>query len=555
MTRNRLSRVAARHRSATVLGAAVLIAATSLTACSGSAGGTSTGSAGADWKLTTTTAKPTGDIDSFSFALYAEPATLDYAYAFDYPDNQVLANVCESLLRLNPDYSLSPGLAKSFSNPDPLTWVYEIRDGVTFHDGTPLTAADAVASMQRIMDPQVGSAWFSVYQNVESITQTGPMEVTVKTKIPDSQFNQGMGGSAGVIESAATLAATGKDYGNSTGGVNCTGPFSLTQWKSGESLSLERYDGYWDKDLRAKAAKMTFAIIPDATARVNAMKSGSVDGSWQIPMESAPQLQASGKGDVLYAPSSATSDLVISNLGGPLGDKRVRKALMMALDRPGILKGASQGIGEISDVLTTKLVWGTATDAAKKTAFDDITHYKQDVAAAKKLVEEAGATGKELVYVTAPIGNDFSVVSQATMAAAQSIGLKLTIKTVSPAQYTALFSDPSAREGVDLFYTVWYLSSPDALEMYGVLRTGDFSNYGGWSNPEFDKTVNEAVGTMDPAARSVLTAKAQQIANEELPWLPLATGPLPLFLGKRITGLDPSMAFLYYPWAAQIGKR
>ena len=554
MTRIRLSRAVARRRSAAALGAAVLIAVTSLTACSG-AGGTPTGSAGADWKLTTTTAKPTGDIDAYSFALYAEPATLDYAYAFDYPDNQVLANVCESLLRLNPDYSLTPGLAKSFANPDPLTWVYEIRDGVTFHDGTPLTAADAVASMQRIMDPQVGSSWFSAYQNVESITQTGPMEVTVKTKIPDSQFNLAMGGSAGVIESAATLAAKGKDYGNSTGGVNCTGPFSLKQWKSGESLTLERYDGYWDKDLRAKSAKVTFSIISDATARVNAMKSGSVDGSWMIPMEAAGQLQASGKGDVLYAPSTATSNLVISNMKGVLGDKRVRQALMMALDRQGILKGASQNIGDVTDVMTTKLVWGSASDAAKKAAFEDITHYKQDVAAAKKLVEEAGATGKELVYVTAPIGNDFSVVSQATMAAAQSIGLKLTIKTVSPAQYTALFSDPSAREGVDLFYTVWYLSSPDALEMYGVLRTGDFSNYGGWSDEEFDKTVNEAVGTMDPAARSVLTAKAQQIANEELPWLPLGSGPLPLFLGKRITGLDPSMAFLYYPWAAQIGKR
>ncbi|KJL34024.1 Glutathione-binding protein GsiB precursor [Microbacterium azadirachtae] len=554
MTRTRLASGASRHLiRVAAAGAAALVAAASLTACSG--GSTGGAAATAEWKLTTTTAKPSGDIDSFSFALYAEPATLDYAYAFDYPDNQVLANVCESLLRLNPDYSLSPGLAKSFANPDPLTWVYELRDGVTFHDGTPLTAADAVASMQRIMDPQVGSSWFSVYQNVESITQTGPMEVTVKTKIPDSQFNQGMGGSAGVIESAATLAAKGKDYGNSTAGVNCTGPFALKEWKSGESLTLERYDGYWDKELRAKSKEMTFSIIPDATARVNAMKSGSVDGSWQIPMESAPQLQASGKGDVLYAPSSATSDLVVSNMKGVLGDKRVRQALLMALDRPGILKGASQGVGEISDVLTTKLVWGTASEAAKKTAFDDITRYKQDLAKAKKLVEEAGATGKELVYVTAPIGNDFSVVSQATLAAAQSIGLKLTIKTVSPAQYTALFSDPSAREGVDLFYTVWYLSSPDALEMYGVLRTGDFSNYGGWSDAEFDKTVNEAVGTMDPAARSVLTAKAQQIANEELPWLPLATGPLPLFLGKRITGLDPSMAFLYYPWAAQIGKR
>lgn len=548
MTRTRLGRIA-------VAGAAALIAATSLTACSGSSGGGSTSAATTDWKLTTTTAAPSGDIDAYTFALYAEPATLDYAYAFDYPDNQVLANVCESLLRLNPDYTLSPGLAKSFANPDPLTWVYELRDGVTFHDGTPMTAADAVASMNRIMDPEVGSSWFSVYQNVESVTQTGPMEVTVKTKIPDSQFNLGMGGSAGVVESAATLAAKGKDYGNSTGGVNCTGPFSLKQWKSGESVTLERYDGYWDKDLRAKSKQMTFAIIPDATARVNALKSGSVDGSWMVPLEAAAQLQASGKGDMLYAPSSATSDLVISNMNGPLGDKRVRQALMLALDRKGILKAASQNIGEVSDVLTTKLVWASASPEATRTAFDDVTHYDQDIAKAKKLVEEAGATGKELTYVTAPIGNEFAVVSQATMAAAESIGLKLKIQTVTPAQYTALFSDPSAREGVDLFYTVWYLSSPDALEMYGVLRTGDFSNYGGWSDPEFDDTVNKAIGTFDPAERSVLTAKAQQIANEELPWLPLTAGPLPLFLGKRITGLQPSMAFLYYPWAAEIGKR
>lgn len=110
-----------------------------------------------DWELTTETPAPSGNIDSITWASYAEPYSLDYAYAFDYADNQVLANMCESLLRLNPDYSLSPGLAESFANPDPLTWVYQIRDGVTFHDGTPLTAADAVASMNRHLDPEVGS--------------------------------------------------------------------------------------------------------------------------------------------------------------------------------------------------------------------------------------------------------------------------------------------------------------------------------------------------------------------------------------------------------------
>ncbi|MDQ0649585.1 peptide/nickel transport system substrate-binding protein [Microbacterium natoriense] len=530
-----------------------ILVASALAGCSPAAGGGS--DEPLDWKLTTTTAVPSGDIDSFTFASYAEPYSLDYAYAFDYADNSVLANVCESLLRLNPDFSLSPGLAESFAHPTPDTWVYTIRQGVTFHDGTSLTAADVVASMNRHLDPAVGSFWYSVYQNVASIDQTGDDEVTVTMTGADSQFNLGMGGSAGVIESAATLAEKGADYGNSTGGVNCTGPFAFSRWESGESITLTRYDGYWDKSLAAHSAEVKFVFMNDATARINALKSGSVDGSWMLPMESVSTLEASGRGDVLFGLNTAVGSLVVSDLEGPLGDVRVRKALMLAMDRDGILQAAYRGVGEPSDVLTTESVWQDASDAGRAAAFDDVTHYAKDVEEAKRLIAEAGAEGAELTYVTAPISNDFSVISQATVAAAQSIGLKVTVETVTPNAYTALFSDPSAREGVDLFYTSWYLSSPDPLEMYSVLRTGDFSNYGDWSNPEFDALVNEAVAVDDPAARSELTAKAQQIANEELPWLPLYQAPVSLYLGERITGVQPSVAFLYYPWAATIGAR
>ncbi|HZU93366.1 MAG TPA: ABC transporter substrate-binding protein [Microbacterium sp.] len=535
-----------------VVVAGILVAST-LAGCSPAAGGGS--DKPLDWKLTTTTAAPSGDIDSFTFASYAEPYSLDYAYAFDYADNSVLANVCESLLRLNPDFSLSPGLAESFAHPTPDTWVYTIRQGVTFHDGTSLTPADVVASMNRHLDPAVGSFWYSVYQNVASIEQTGEHEVTVTMTGPDSQFNLGMGGSAGVIESAATLAEKGAEYGNSTGGVNCTGPFAFAGWEAGESITLARYDGYWDKALAAHSGEVKFVFMNDATARINALKSGSVDGSWMLPMESVSALEASGKGEVLFGLNTAVGSLVVSDLEGPLGDVRVRKALMLAMDRDGILQAAYRGVGEPSDVLTTESVWRDASDAGRAAAFDDVTHYDKNVDEAKKLIAEAGAEGAELTYVTAPIGNDFSVISQATVAAAQSIGLKVTVETVTPNAYTALFSDPSAREGVDLFYTSWYLSSPDPLEMYSVLRTGDFSNYGDWSDSEFDALVNEAVAVDDPAARSELTAKAQQIANEELPWLPLYQAPVSLYLGERITGVQPSVAFLYYPWAATIGAR
>lgn len=508
-----------------------------------------------EWEYTAQTAAPSGDIDSYSWVSYSEPYSLDYAYAFDYADNQVLANVCESLLRLNPDFTLSSGLAEAFEHPTPETWVYTIRDGVTFHDGTPLTAADAVASLSRHLDPEVGSSWYSVYQNVASIEQTGDREVTVTMNGPDSQFNLAMGGSAGVVESAATLTEKGADYGNSTGLVNCTGPFALTEWKSGESVTLTRYDDYWDDTLRARAGEVDILFMTDPNARVNALKSGEVDGGWMIPADAIGQLQDSGKGDMYFGLNTAVGSLIVNNLEGPLGDERVRRALLMAMDRQGILDAAAKGYGEVTNALTTESVWVGASGAGLKEAFEGLEEYPYDIEAAKKLIDEAGVAGEEIVIATAPISNDFTVISQGAAAAAQSIGLTATIETVSPSAYTALFSDPTAREGIDLFYTSWYLSSPDPLEMYSVLRTGEFSNYGKWSDPEFDALVNEAVTIDDPAARSEVTAQAQRIANEQLPWLPLFQGPMTLFLGDRVTGVAPSVAFMYYPWAATIGSR
>jgi len=541
-----------RRRTIAVV-AAALSAALLLAACSSAAPTKTNGTP--SFRLTAQTPAPSGDIDAFSWALYAEPYSLDYTHAFDYPDNQVLANVCESLLRLNPDWTLSPGLAESFSHPTPLTWVYEIRPGVTFHDGSPLTAADAVASMRRQIDPQVGSSWFSVYQNVTSIDQTGPMEVTVTTSAPDSQFNLAMGGSAGVVESASTLKEKGADYGNSTGGVNCTGPFELTSWKSGESITLTRYAHYWDPALKAKAGKVDILFMNDATARTNALKSGQVDGTWMVPMDAVDQLTSSGSGSLYFGLNTAVNSLVVGNLKGVLGDPNVRKALLMALDRRGIVDAAVKGYGTVTDALTTRSVWSGASSDALSKAFDGLQNYPYDVKAAKALVEKAGATGKQIVIKTAPISSDFGIVAQATAAAAESIGLKAKIDTMTPNTYTTLFTDPSARAGADLFYTSWYLSSPDPLEMFAVLRTGDYSNYGDWSDPAFDTVVNSAIGIDDPAARSEKSAEAQRIVNEQLPWLPLFEAPMSVYLGKRITGVQPSVAFLYYPWAATIGAR
>src|SRR5690606_25233905 len=101
------------------------------------------------------------------------------------------------------------------------------------------TPNDVVVSLMRHLDPEVASFWYDTFKNVDTIEQTGEHEVTVRTVVPDSQFNQLMSAAPGVIQSAATTEAAGADYGNQSTGVNCTGPFSFGEWRSGESITLD----------------------------------------------------------------------------------------------------------------------------------------------------------------------------------------------------------------------------------------------------------------------------------------------------------------------------
>lgn len=543
---------AVRRVAGTLLAAsAVLITS----ACSGTANPDKDADAGRSYELTGKTPAAAGDIDSFTWSIYAEPSSLDYAYAYDYPPNQILANVCESLLRWNPDLTTSPNLASSFTNPTPTTWVYKIRPGVRFHDGTVLTAKDVVASLRRHMDPAVGSAWENTFRNVKSIDATGPLEVTVKLTKPDAVFNQEMATSSGTIESAATLAKAGKDYGSPKGGVNCTGPFSFGSWASGQSLTLKKFDGYWNTGLKPKAGQVKFVFLGDATTRVNAFRSGEVDGGWMVPADAYDQLGSSTAGKLYYGVNSTVAEEIVSNLKGPLGDTEVRKALLMAIDRKGIVKAGAGGTGEVADSLVTDNMWDQAPPADRKAIIKDAPRYPYDPAKAKEIAEKAGVKGERIVIATSPLDSQTTIVAQAVEQAARAIGLDPRIETLSPEKYSTLFTDAAARKGIDLFLTFWYTSITDPLDVYGSLETGMFTNYGGWSNKEFDRAIEDAAGTYDPAARAAASAKAQQVALRELPWLPLYTQPTSVFLGNRITGVQPSIAHLYYPWAAEIGAK
>ncbi|MFD9722623.1 ABC transporter substrate-binding protein [Streptomyces sp. NPDC059072] len=497
---------------------------------------------------TTPTAK--GEIDSFTWAVYAEPPTLDYTVAFDYPQNTILSNVCESLMRWTPGLTLEPGLAQKATNPDPTTWVYDLRPNVRFHDGGVMSADDVVYSLGRQTDPNNAAAWAQNFQNVDSVTKTGPLQVTVKLKKPDSQFPQYMATAAGVVASKAGIEAAGKDYGT-TGSLACTGPFKLGTWNKGQSIELERFDGYWGT--KAKAKKAVFRVLTDPSARTNAMLSGEADGGYLIPTESYARLRDSGVGRLYFGEGLSTVNVNITNMQGPLGDVRVRRALSLALDRAGFVKAGLGGAGTVTHSLTTRAAWAAAPESTLKNALDTLPRPDRNIEQAKALIKEAGATGKTLTVATSSIGQDVSLLATAVQAAGTQIGLDIQLKTIAPNAFTALFTDPAAREGIDMFPLTYYDSITDPLDLLTNFKTGAYLNFAGYSDKQYDALVDQAVGTYEPGQRLEIEAKLQKQAAEQLLWIPVAEWPTAVFLNKKITGAPTTISYMYYPWAADVG--
>jgi peptide/nickel transport system substrate-binding protein len=262
-------------------------AAVAVSACGGASSSSSTngGAAGRDGAiaLSDSTPAPTGPVDAATWAVYAEPASLDWVLANDFPPMEIGANVCESLAQVSPQMTIEPALASEWRTPDPRTLVYTLRDGVSFHSGAPLTADDVVYSLSRNLDRRVGSYFAAAYANVASIRATGPAEVTIKLKRPDALLPSALATPAGRIDSKAFLEERGKAYGTPDGGVDCTGPYRFAKWEKGQSITLEAFDGYWDPERVPQVRTLDVSFVADPAARVNALASGTIDGTYQVP--------------------------------------------------------------------------------------------------------------------------------------------------------------------------------------------------------------------------------------------------------------------------------
>jgi peptide/nickel transport system substrate-binding protein len=326
---------------------AVLAALMAAAVGCGSSTSDDTGAAGTDQSLTTVSTTPaaTADVDHVKWALFYEPTTMNWTQAYAVAENTTLANMCESLLRQEPDFSIKPGLAQSVENPTPLKWVYRIRGDVRFWDGKPLTADDVVYSLKTTMGP--ASYWSGWFGNVRSVERSGPDEVTVTLKRPDSIFNKMMATAAGIVVERAYAEEKGDAYGTPDGGVMCTGPFEFQRWNKGDSIVMTRNENYWNPSGRAHARTLELRFVPDESTLTSALLSGDIDGTFSAPLSGVSQLRGASNGSLTLGTSTTTDLVAFSASSGPLADPRVRRALSLAIDRTAIAKTVFSGTAHL----------------------------------------------------------------------------------------------------------------------------------------------------------------------------------------------------------------
>lgn len=526
-----------------------LVAVAAVTAGCSMPGADPYGSAVDQNDLVTTTTPGTHELDTVTWNLPYEPLSLDAMRSFNYAENTVIANMCESLLRMTPDLQVEPGLAVSVDKPDDLTQIYTLRTDVTFWDGTPMTAADVAYSLDRQANPDNGSYFSGYYAHVASVQATGPHEVTVRFTQPDALFEQAMATAAGAVSQQAFTEQAGENFGTPQGGVMCTGPFEFDTWNPGRDLRLTRNDAYWDDELRPRAEHVDFSFIADESTAVNALRSGEVDGQFfYLPPAGLIQLQKDDNLSLDFGKSLVYFALITANPDGPLGDVRVRQALSAVIDCSAIAGVVLQGAALPAPTLAGPDYWGYEKDAFAAAFAEFGTD--PDIERAKDLLRQAGDLGP----ITIGVQGSSAVHEQTAnviQAAGRKLGLDIRTKIIPVEQFGNLYNDETAREGLDGFFTTWYGNFSDPLEAYSVFVDGGYNNYGAYT--AVSDQVNAAVGTLDPAERAKQVIAIQQQVTEDVPWTPLVYLPTILVQNSRISGATASIAYLYYPWAATVG--
>ena len=544
-----------RRQSRAAVTAAVAVATMTVAACTGadSGPGSASGNVSSATGLAAVTPAGTKPVSSVVWATNRDTISLDAIFPTGYPEYTADSLMCEPLLRQAPDGSLQPGLA-TVSNPSPTTLVFTLRRGVRFWDGHPVTSADVVYSLIRAASPKLGGFYTAVFDRVNSIAATSPTQVTITLKQPDYWLEGGLSSMPGIIIEKSFAEKQGKNYGTPAGSIMCTGAYMFKSFTPGAGAVAVRDPHYWDPAVHPLVGQITIKGVPDISILTAGLQTGAIQGDYlNSQVSTLDQLEHSGRVRVYLGPGWTTDVFIVTSLKGVLGSLKVRKALSLALNRQAIIDSVYDGAALMPRWLSNPGTFGYGKPVFTR-AYDSSPVLAQNIAEARKLVRQAGAAGKTLTIGTTSQLAVYAGDTGAWQAAAQAIGLKVVLRSASAQNYIDFFADPQARAGIDGFPIADYgdYADPAAL-LSQVVVPGGAQDINGFNDPAITAALEQARSTVSPDQRAALVAKAEKLTMQQLPWIPDVQTDTVLVLAKGLTGAISSSAYLYSPWADQLG--
>ena len=435
-------------------------------------------------------------------------------------------NLYDPLVRVNPDFSQSPGLALEW-NPNTDSTVYEIklRPDVTFHNGKSFTADDVIFTLRSMGDPKHAGHAAVTNVRLSELKKLDPLTLRVPLKNPDARLSDQF-----VQQNDVVIQDGETNFSHPVG----TGPFMFQSFTPGERSVCKRNPSYWEEG-KPYFDEWHAISIDDDAARLNALKSGQIDAMSQLPFVQAKALQGGGDINVVNAPSPAYQVILMAVDRSPFRDKRVRQAMRLIADRQALIDGALAGFGTPGNDLFGK---GLPYFA------DDLPVRQQDLEQAKSLLKAAGQENLTVTLHTSGATTGF--VEAATLFAQQAKGAGVNIK-VKEEPANAYFDTSLLYTHLNFAQSYWAAASLAAWYQQALLSDAVW-NETHFGSPAYDKMITQAIGAKDEATAKELWHKVQQVQYDEGGYLGWANQNTVDAAANYVKGVIPSAFFNLGGW-------
>lgn len=450
----------------------------------------------------------------------------------DSVSSAVIEQVYETLFVRNPEtMEVEPFLAESYENPDPKTWVFKLKEGVKFQDGTPFNAEAVKYTFDKLRDPATAAPRASLLAPVESIEVQDEYTVVIKTTEPYGPLLAALSHT-----NAAIVSPEADKSGDLMKNPVGTGPFKFVEWVSGDHVTLEANNEYWQG--APKLQKVTFKVVPEVSTAVSMLQTGEVQFIDNLQADNLARLESLKNVEIIKKEGTRVSFLGFNTSKGLGSDLKFRQAVAHALDRDAYIQQL-KGLGIKSNSIIGPKVFGY--DAASEEL-----GYSYDLEKAKQLLQEIGYNGEpvKMLVANTPAYMTMGEIVQAQLTEA---GIKVAIETME----WGTFLDVSKQGNFDITFLGWSNSTADGSELLYPNLHGDNvgeSNRVFYNNEEFNKLVDQSRSTVDQEARKQFLTEANNLAIQDAPWVIMEHGMATAAVDKSVKGfeMDPTGQWSLY---------